>query len=90
MDFVRRLAILWVGCAVWLVGGTAQAERIATIVRGSGAGSDKAAAFVSHFVRKSYQDGEVYEVIDMVESLGTCIPEGRFPCHYRSRVEIRV
>src|SRR4051812_40902136 len=43
---------------------------MATIVRGAGAGSDKAAAFVSQFTRKVFDDDERFEVVDMVETLG--------------------
>jgi hypothetical protein len=50
--------------------GTAPAARIATIVRGVGAGSDKAAGYVAHQMRRAFQADDRYEVIDLEEALG--------------------
>ncbi len=46
------------------------ATRVAAIVRGVGAGSDKAAAFVEHFVGEALAKDERYEVADLGKALG--------------------
>lgn len=46
------------------------AARTATIVRGIGAGSDKAAALVGHYVREIMSRDEHYEVVDISLMLG--------------------
>ena len=47
-----------------------QAARMVTVVRGVGAGSDKAAALTGHFVRDLLGKDERYEVVDLNKSLG--------------------
>ncbi len=69
------LAPLFLGVIVVLglaTPGVATAEtRIATLVRGVGAGSDKAAGFVAHFVRAEFEADERYAVINLAETLGS-------------------
>ena len=47
-----------------------QAARMVTVVRGVGAGSDKAAALTGHYVRDLLSKDERYEVVDLNKSLG--------------------
>jgi hypothetical protein len=53
-----------------LVPARAGATKIAAVVRGAGAGSDKAAGFVAHAVRYSLTEDGRYEVVDAAERLG--------------------
>ncbi len=48
----------------------AGATKLAAVVRGAGAGSDKAAGYVSHFVRYYLAEDGRYEVIDNGDKLG--------------------
>jgi hypothetical protein len=48
----------------------ARAARMATIVRGTGAGSEKAAALVGHYVHEQLSKDERYEVVDLSKALG--------------------
>jgi hypothetical protein len=48
----------------------AVASRMATVVRGQGAGSDTAAALVGHFLRDAMGRDERYEVVDLSRVLG--------------------
>lgn len=50
--------------------GAARAPRVATVSRGTGAGSDKAAALVGHYARELLGRDERFEVVDVSKSLG--------------------
>ena len=65
----RRRMALFFALAV-LAPASASATKIAMIVRGAGAGSDKAAGYVGHFVRYYLTEDGRYEVIDNSERLG--------------------
>ncbi|HET6346422.1 MAG TPA: hypothetical protein VFH51_15930, partial [Myxococcota bacterium] len=56
--------------ALLVAGGPARAARMATIVRGTGAGSEKAAALVGHYVHEQLSKDERYEVVDLSKALG--------------------
>jgi hypothetical protein len=56
--------------AVMLACAPAEAAKIAPVVRAAGAGSDKAATFVAHYVRELLRDDPRYEVVDPSERLG--------------------
>lgn len=45
--------------------------RMVAVVRGSGAGSDKAAGFVDHFMRELLDEDERYDVLPLDEALGS-------------------
>lgn len=45
--------------------------RIVSIVRGTGAGSDKAAGFVTHFMRATLEADERYELVPIDQALGS-------------------
>ena len=70
----RRLAPL-LSLATVLVPEVAAATKIAAVVRGAGAGSDKAAGFVSHSLRQALSEDGRYEVVDNAEPLGAVSPE---------------
>ncbi|MEE8408212.1 MAG: PEGA domain-containing protein [Myxococcota bacterium] len=50
---------------------SARATKIASIVRGVGAGSDKAAGYVSYQIRRALQEDDRYEVVDLPRALGS-------------------
>ncbi|MBI3179244.1 MAG: PEGA domain-containing protein [Deltaproteobacteria bacterium] len=52
------------------VQSVAAATRVVAIVRGVGAGSDKAAGFVEHFVGEALAKDERYELVDLAKALG--------------------
>lgn len=71
--FLQRLmscANLALACALTLFAASAHASHMATIVRGQGAGSDKAAALVGHYLRDAMSRDERYEVMDLLRVLG--------------------
>lgn len=47
------------------------AERLVTLVRGSGSGSDRAAGLVGHYARQAFLGDDRYEVVDLVRTLGS-------------------
>lgn len=51
--------------------GVAAQTRMASLVRGVGAGSDKAAGYVSHFLRAKFQADPRYTAVDLAETLGS-------------------
>jgi tetratricopeptide (TPR) repeat protein len=68
----RRLLRISLG---WFLGlaaapAPAAAARLATVVRGVGAGSDRAAAQVGYYVRQAFAADERYEVVDLNKALG--------------------
>jgi len=65
---------LWLGAAVsitTLSAASLHAKPISVVVRGIGAGSDKAAGFVQHFVREALKESDGHEVVDLAEALGS-------------------
>jgi tetratricopeptide (TPR) repeat protein len=68
----RRLLRISLGFALGLAAapGPAAAARLATVVRGVGAGSDRAAAQVGYYVRQAFAADERYEVVDLNKALG--------------------
>ena len=49
----------------------AQGQRVAVVVHGVGAGSDKAAGFVEHFVRTALEVDDRFSVVDLESALGS-------------------
>ncbi|MEZ4270019.1 MAG: PEGA domain-containing protein [Myxococcota bacterium] len=59
------LALLFVGSA------SASSGRTAIIVRGVGAGSDKAASFVAHAAKGAFADDNRFDIVELDETLGS-------------------
>lgn len=65
--FVALLGFL----AVLTAAPELRAERLATLVRGVGAGADKAAGYLSHYLREAFSSDERWEVVDLGATLGS-------------------
>ncbi len=65
-----RKSLLLIATMTLLWSQDAAATRIGVVVRASGAGADRAAAFVDHYVRYFLAEDGRYEVIDANEVLG--------------------
>src|SRR6185437_3973217 len=72
MSRLRMKSGVWILWLILVAGvpSAAHAARMAAVVRGSGAGSDKAAALVGHYMRDVLSKDERYEVIDLSKVLG--------------------
>ena len=58
------------GCLIMLACGAAHAARLTSVVRGVGAGSDKAAALVGYYVRDFFSKDERFDLVDTSKELG--------------------
>lgn len=67
---IRNTGVCFLIVATVAASPAAQAARMVTVVRGVGAGSDKAAALTGHFLRDLLSKDERYEVVDLNKSLG--------------------
>ncbi len=67
------LALTFASASVWaqVDDGVAKKARIVSIVRGTGAGSDKAAGFVGHFMREALETDARYELVTIDSALGS-------------------
>ncbi|MEK7706365.1 MAG: PEGA domain-containing protein [Myxococcota bacterium] len=69
----RMLSVAAVLAAILAGSAVAQAagSRVAVVVRGAGAGSDKPAGFVAHFLTTQLASDDRYSVVDVESSLGS-------------------
>ncbi len=65
----KRVTPLCLALASFLHVGTASATKMAAVVRGAGAGADKAAGFVSHALQQLLADDGRYEMIEVAGQL---------------------
>lgn len=66
---VRLYAVILLTLAGLSVSNAAHATSLTTVVRGQGAGADKAAAFISHFARDIFVREGKYDVVELSDIL---------------------